>query len=100
MYRVPLRRFKQGIHPDNIRCKNRVFISGVFNMKPMLDCLTNTYMSLVEAKEKGGAFNRYFAINRGVLWYRGTAVGKLKQDMSLVLDPEFHYLKEQLEKAS
>lgn len=111
LYRVPHRRWKQGLHPDNMRCANTRTPSSLFNSKPLLSCLNNQYMSVEAAIKEGGAFNRYFAIKENKLWYRGTMVGLISKEKQgenhqnellggmFVLNEQYQYLKQQLEGA-
>jgi len=97
-YRVPQRRWKQGIHPDNLRTSCGKGIRPYFNGKGMLDCLQGKYPTFEEVLEVGGAFNPQFALIEGVLCYRGTEVGRLGTQSELKLNDRYSYLKEQLEK--
>ena len=98
VYRVPHRRWKQGLHCDNLRGHNR-YGGRVFNSKYLIKCLNNDYMTLKQAIKGEGAFNRYFAILGGNLWYRGTMCGSVKEDGTLSLTEKYQYLQQQLQRA-
>lgn len=109
--RCPVRKWKQGLHPDNIRVtpdtggmnqlvRTKEFVQSLQKAYPsMQDCLRRVRDRVVQ----GQAFSQLFAITQPevgppFLEYMGMTVGWAEGD-ELKLGPEFTFLKESLQEA-
>lgn len=106
--RYPVRRYKQGIHSQNITFnamadKGRLIRSPEFSKALMGDYPSfNNALRRLESKNSV-AFNRHWAVLKAAdgihLMYRGNPVGAYK-DSKLKLMEDYQYLKEAMEEAA
>lgn len=102
--RIPMRRdWKQGLRLENcfFNSARRFSLVG----KPISDCIKGIYPSFKEAFEKSKAmttvaWHRHWAVQAGqvVLYKANEVVGSIKNG-KVILDKDFHYLKECLEES-
>lgn len=107
--RVPCRRWKHGLHPDNVMVspprlpvrnfmKRPEFRASIENKYPSFD---EVLKAVRQRAERSRAFCKHYALRRdevGLVWllYRDIKVGWLEDDSSIHLGPEFEFLKEDI----
>jgi hypothetical protein len=97
-YRNPIRRWKQGLHPENFThtpLDRAVGFGNTQMMKGILSAIKGKVKSYQEAFEDGGVFHRHFCIiplgPERFLEYKGERIGTLNED-GFVLSEAYAYL--------
>lgn len=109
--RIPVRKWKHGLHTSNIMVSGRGFPREVIYTPEFGDCVKGLYPSHADCLKKmkanktlrGYAFSRHYALTKGeldLIWlmYRGEKVGWVEGNDS-VLSEEYFYLHEDLTEA-